>query len=73
MDAESTEDGWGGQIKMHSKDSRVSYVELKNMGQKGELGSYPLHWHIPGNAGGCYAKGNSVHHSFNRVRSKGIG
>jgi len=67
MDADSLSEGWGGQIKMHSTDSRVSYVELKNMGQKGELGSYPLHWHIPGNATGCFAKGNSIHHSFNRV------
>ena len=67
MDVDSQEEGWGGQIKMHSTDSKVSYVELKNMGQKGQLGSYPLHWHIPGNAAGCFAKGNSIHHSFNRV------
>ena len=69
MDVDSQEEGWGGHIKMHSSDSRVSYVELKSMGQKGELGSYPLHWHIPGNAFGCFARGNSIHHSFNRVSS----
>lgn len=51
----------------------LSHVELKNMGQQGVLGSYPVHFHMCGDVdqkGGyqepTYVDGLSIHHSFSR-------
>ncbi|XP_034025896.1 cell surface hyaluronidase [Thalassophryne amazonica] len=68
-------DTYGGHIKIFANFSSVhlSHVELKNMGQQGEKGSYPLHFHMCGDVdqrGGYYeptfVDGLSIHHSFSR-------
>ncbi|KAM6930279.1 cell surface hyaluronidase [Xenentodon cancila] len=68
-------DTFGGHIKIFSNFSAVhlSYVELKNMGQQGQKGHYPLHFHMCGDVdqkGGysepTYVDGLSIHHSFSR-------
>ncbi|KAF3850731.1 hypothetical protein F7725_012503, partial [Dissostichus mawsoni] len=68
-------DTYGGHIKILGNFSSVhlSHVELKNMGQQGEIGSYPLHFHMCGDVdqkGGyrepTYVDGLSIHHSFSR-------
>lgn len=46
---------------------RVTYCEFRHMGQSGILGRYPIHYHIPGDASGSKAVGNSIHHTFNRA------
>ncbi|WP_034339110.1 G8 domain-containing protein [Deinococcus misasensis] len=45
---------------------RLANVELKNLGQEGKLGRYPVHWHKLSSAAGQYIKNSSIHHSFNR-------
>ncbi|XP_018524816.1 cell surface hyaluronidase [Lates calcarifer] len=68
-------DTYGGHIKIFGNFSSVhlSHVELKNMGQQGETGRYPLHFHMCGDVdqrGGyeepTYVDGLSIHHSFSR-------
>lgn len=68
-------DTYGGHIKILSNFTSVhlSHVELKNMGQQGVLGSYPVHFHMCGDVdqkGGyqepAYVDGLSIHHSFSR-------
>lgn len=68
-------DTYGGHIKILGNFSSVhlSHVELKNMGQQGEKGRYPLHFHICGDVdrkGGyrepTFVDGLSIHHSFSR-------
>lgn len=47
---------------------RFSHVEFFRMGQELRLGRYPLHWHMLMDQGdGQYAKGCSVHRSWNRA------
>ncbi|XP_041855255.1 cell surface hyaluronidase [Melanotaenia boesemani] len=68
-------DTFGGHIKIFGNFSSVhlSYVELKNMGQQGEKGRYPIHFHMCGDVdqrGGywepTFVDGLSIHHSFSR-------
>uniref|UniRef100_A0A667Y4H2 hyaluronoglucosaminidase n=1 Tax=Myripristis murdjan TaxID=586833 RepID=A0A667Y4H2_9TELE len=68
-------DTFGGHIKILGNFSSVhlSHVELKNMGQQGVKGRYPLHFHLCGDVdqkGGywepTYVDGLSIHHSFSR-------
>lgn len=68
-------DTYGGHIKILGNFSSVhlSHVELKNMGQQGEKGRYPLHFHICGDVdrkGGyrepTFVDGLAIHHSFSR-------
>ena len=48
--------------------ARISNVEFYQMGQKGLLGRYPIHWHMLANAGeGQYIRNSSVHRAFNRA------
>lgn len=43
----------------------LSWVEFEHMGREGELGRYPLHFHMCGNmAGRAEIRSCSVHHSF---------
>ncbi|KAF7667891.1 hypothetical protein LDENG_00042260 [Lucifuga dentata] len=71
-------DTYGGHIKIFGNFSSVhlSHVELRNMGQQGERGRYPLHFHMCGDVdqkGGyqepTYVDGLSIHHSFSRCLS----
>ncbi len=67
-DANSETNGFGGHIMaMPNSSINASSIELYRMGQKGELGRYPWHWHHVHLFGaGQYFKNSSVHHSFNR-------
>ncbi len=59
--------GFGGHIMaMPNSDMKLDGIELKNMGQRGVTGRYPIHWHQAGNAQGDFVKRTSIHHSFNR-------
>jgi len=44
----------------------VSGVELNRMGQYMQLGRYPIHWHMMGNAEGQYIVNSSIHDTYNR-------
>lgn len=66
-DESSSKDRIGGHLMiMNSANARLEGVELRNMGQMGEKGRYPIHWHRVGNGSTQYAKNNSIHNSFNR-------
>lgn len=45
---------------------RMSYVELYRGGQAFQLGTYPIHFHMLGNAKQSFIKGISIHKAFNR-------
>ncbi len=68
-DAASNSTGFGGHIMVHfGSKAYLSNVELFRMGQKGELGRYPFHWHLVKNGGtGQYIQNSSVHRSYNRA------
>ena len=67
-DASSETNGFGGHImSMPGSISRASNIELFRMGQKSQVGKYPWHWHLLGNANGQYIKNAGIHHSFNRL------
>ena len=46
---------------------RIGYVEFTRVGQKFQLGRYPVHFHLPGDCPTSWIVGNSVHHSHNRA------
>ncbi|MGF1526896.1 MAG: PKD domain-containing protein [Candidatus Competibacterales bacterium] len=61
------EDQFGGHtMVMHGAGMYISGLELRYMGQAGELGSYPIHWHMIGDASGQYVEHSSSHHTFNK-------
>ena len=64
----SETDGYGGHImSMPNSVSKASNIELYRMGQKSQVGRYPWHWHLLGDADGQYIKNAGIHKSFNRV------
>ncbi|BDI30216.1 hypothetical protein CCAX7_22670 [Capsulimonas corticalis] len=66
-DEPSKQNGYGGQIMM--MDHAVAHIEgaeVTRMGQKGRLRSYPVHFHLLGDAFGSYVRDTSVHHCYNR-------
>ena len=67
-DEKSTENGLGGHIiARDNANLSLAQIELVNMGQRGELGRYPVHWHMMGEgSSGSYLKNASIHNSFNR-------
>jgi len=55
---------FGGHIMVHSKNARVSGVELYGLGQQNFLARYPFHFHRSGDVGGAsYFTDSSVWHS----------
>ncbi len=52
---------------MDNAEAYFNGVELYRMGRNQELGRYPFHWHVRGNADGQYFKNSSVHQSYNRA------
>ncbi|WP_139959673.1 G8 domain-containing protein [Flavicella sediminum] len=67
-DISSESNGFGGHImSMSGSISKASNIELYRMGQKSQLGKYPWHWHLLGNANGQYIKNSGIHTSYNRV------
>ena len=64
----SEEDGFGGHMMiMKGGRAELANIELRRMGQRGELGRYPAHFHLNGDTSrGSYIRGSSIHTSFNR-------
>ncbi len=52
---------------MGNAEAFINGIELYRVGQSAELGRYPFHWHVRGNADGQYFKNSSVHQSYNRA------
>jgi cell migration-inducing and hyaluronan-binding protein len=44
----------------------VDGVELNRVGQNMQLGRYPIHWHLIGDAQGQYVKNSAVHDTYSR-------
>jgi len=44
----------------------ISGVELTRMGQYGELGRYPMHYHLIDDASGQFVDNSSIHHTYNK-------
>ncbi len=62
--------GFGGHVMvMAGSSARISGVQFLNMGQRGKIGRYPMHWHMVGQAPGQYLVKSSIAHSFNRFLS----
>ncbi|MEM6783259.1 MAG: G8 domain-containing protein [Bacteroidota bacterium] len=60
--------GFGGHVMfMVGGTAQIEGVELVRMGQTGLKGRYPIHWHLAGDRPSDYARGNSVHHSYQRA------
>eukprot|EP00931_Biecheleriopsis_adriatica_P097950 TRINITY_DN7183_c0_g1_i1.p1 TRINITY_DN7183_c0_g1~~TRINITY_DN7183_c0_g1_i1.p1 ORF type:complete len:7010 (+),score=1122.12 TRINITY_DN7183_c0_g1_i1:2657-21031(+) len=68
-DPTSEMDSWGGHTMVaFGGIYRIENAEFYRMGQQGELSRYPIHFHITQDYGrNCYAKHNSIHHSFQRA------
>lgn len=64
-DSESSYKG-GHVAVMAPGEMYLSGVEFYRMGQHLQLGRYPVHWHMRGEAAGQYVKNSSMHHSYNR-------
>ncbi len=59
--------GYGGHIMiMAGAVAHIEGVELFQMGQRGQLARYPMHWHVAGDVSGQYFRNNSVWRTFNR-------
>ncbi len=59
--------GYGGYImSMDMSNTRLSNVNLLNMGQNGNKGSYPMHWHLAGAKTNNFIKNSVIRNSFNR-------
>jgi hypothetical protein len=59
-------DQYGAHIMLHSPGDescigRISYTELKDVGQAFKLGRYPIHFHMIGAVHKSYVMGNSIH------------
>jgi hypothetical protein len=60
-------DGIGGHIMiLAGATAKVQGVELVNMGQRGQLGHYPIHWHLAGAVPGQYIRNSVIWRSNNR-------
>lgn len=68
-DEASEIDSWGGHTEVaFGAIYRLENAEFYRMGQQGEMSRYPIHFHVTRNWGKyCYAKHNSIHHSFQRA------
>lgn len=59
--------GYGGHmIIMGGATAHIEGIELFQMGQRGNLARYPMHWHMAGDVSGQYFRNNSVWRTFNR-------
>ena len=67
-DDSSNTNGFGGHIMvMPGANAHLSNVELYQMGQRGIVARYPIHWHLNGETSGQYIESSSIHKSFNRA------
>lgn len=62
-----TRAGYGGHtVYLPGSQVKIDGVEFARLGNSGELGNYPVHFHHTGNAEGSYFKNSSIHHTFQR-------
>jgi hypothetical protein len=71
-DDDSVSNQYGAHIMLHSPGDnsvtgRISYTEFTQVGQAFQLGRYPIHFHMIGDVGNSYIKGNSIYHTYNRA------
>ena len=60
-------DGIGGHIMiLAGGTASVQGVELVNMGQRGKLGHYPIHWHLAGDVPNQFIRNSTIWRSNNR-------
>ena len=66
----SEEDGFGGHMMiMKGGRAELANIELRRMGQRGEMGRYPVHFHLNSDTSrGSYVRGSSIHTSFKPLR-----
>ena len=70
-DNESFENEYGAHIMIHapgdnSNIGRISNVQLQNIGQFGQTGRYPVHFHLEGKVHDSYVMNNVFLNSVNR-------
>lgn len=67
-DEDSKEDHFGGvTMVMHDAEQHIDGAEFRNMGQEGEMGRYPIHWHLIRDGGeGQYVTNTSIHDTYNK-------
>jgi cell migration-inducing and hyaluronan-binding protein len=59
--------GYGGHVMiLGGATAHIEGVELYQMGQRGQLARYPMHWHMAGDVSGQYFRNSSVWRTFNR-------
>jgi len=51
----------------HGGQYRVENCEYRRAGQAYVLGRYPIHFHMTGDCPQCYARSNSIHHTYQRA------
>ncbi len=56
----------GHMMFMGNAVTQLSHVEVTQMGQRGGLGRYPVHWHLVGDSPQSYFVDSAVHASFQR-------
>jgi cell migration-inducing and hyaluronan-binding protein len=57
----------GGHVMvMRGGRAYLDSIELRHMGQMGNFGRYPFHWHLVGTASGQYIVNSAIHDTFNR-------
>lgn len=63
----ASHNGLGGQVLILAGGTlHASDVAFEGLGQRGQLGKYPVHFHLSGNAHGSFIEGSSIAHSNNR-------
>jgi cell migration-inducing and hyaluronan-binding protein len=66
-DEDSVDDGYGAHtMVMDGAEQYIEGAEYYRVGQVDELGRYPIHWHMLGDAEGQYVEGVSVHDSYQK-------
>lgn len=66
-DEDASDDGYGGHTMiMDGASMHIDGAELTKMGQIGEVGRYPLHWHMLDDGSGQYVTNSSIHETYNK-------
>eukprot|EP00048_Salpingoeca_helianthica_P015090 m.224971 g.224971 ORF g.224971 m.224971 type:complete len:4030 (+) comp16594_c0_seq1:296-12385(+) len=54
-------------MAVHGGIYRIENAEVRRCGQAFNMGRYCIHFHMAGEERHCYARSNSIHHSFQRA------
>jgi len=67
IESPTSDDGNGGQVRiLRGGTLRASDVAFERLGRRGELGAYPIHFHLVGDARTSFVENSSIAHSNNR-------